>query len=300
MINILNEDHNGNYELRDVHPLETAGNGSVYIHRKADHYNGIVYRSARFVHASPSKELSFACPESSSVVTSIVSKTASGHYSPPSARSSGSATSHPPLTVHSPVPSMHHGRSAPPCCPSYDVSRPPSLHSSNFSTASDQRSDPSRGPSPWTSRPLSLGTSTFSMLSHGSSNAPRSSSTAPRPYSAVSSTLVMPSCGLIHNPCGPSSVAPRLLPTVASTAHHQRSAAFCSLSSAVPLPLSAMPPTLPTEYHGYVNTLCGTSPEKPRPPRLTYSFEHLNYYRDSVVSKQCNRDVRKRLFKLHL
>ena len=25
VINILNEDHNGNYELRDVHPLETAG-----------------------------------------------------------------------------------------------------------------------------------------------------------------------------------------------------------------------------------------------------------------------------------
>ena len=66
---------NGNYELRDVHPLETAGNGSDYIHRKSDHYNGIVYRSARFVHVSPSKELSSACPASSSVVTSIVSET---------------------------------------------------------------------------------------------------------------------------------------------------------------------------------------------------------------------------------
>ena len=161
VINILNEDHNGNYELRDVHPLETTGNGSVYIHRKGDHYNGIVYRSARFVHVSSSKELSFACPESSSVVTSIVSKTASGHYSPPSARSSGSATSYPPLTVHSPVPSMHHGLSAPPCCPSYDVPRPPSVESSNFPTASDQRSDPSCRPSPWTSRPLSSGTPHF-------------------------------------------------------------------------------------------------------------------------------------------
>ena len=79
VINILNEDHNGNYELRDVHPLETAGNGSVYIHRKGDHYNGIVYRSARFVHVSPSNELSLACQESSSVVTSIVSMTASEH-----------------------------------------------------------------------------------------------------------------------------------------------------------------------------------------------------------------------------
>ena len=45
-----------------------------------------------------------------------------------------------------------------------------------------------------------------------------------------------------------------------------------------------------------VNTLCGPSPEKPNPPTLTYSFEHLNSYRDSVVSKQCNRDVRKCLF----
>ena len=195
---------------------------------------------------------------------------------------------------------MHHGRSAPPCCPSYDVPRPPSVESSNFPTASDQRSDPPCGPSPWTSRPLSSGTPTFSMLSHGSSNTPRSSSAAPRPHSAVSSTLVMPSCGFIDTPCGPSSVAPRLLPTVASTAHHQRSAAFCGPSSAVPLPLSVMPPTLPTEYHGCVDTLCEPSPEEPRPPRLTYSFEHLNSYRDSVVSKQCNRDVRKRLFKLHL
>ena len=126
-------------------------------------------------HVSPSKELSFACPESSSVVTSIVSKTASGHYSPPSARSSGSATSHPPLAVHYPVPSMHHGRAAPPCCPSYDVPRPPSVESSNFPTASDERSDPTCGPSPWTSRLLSSGTPTFSMLSHGSSNTPRSS-----------------------------------------------------------------------------------------------------------------------------
>ena len=101
-------------------------------------------------------------------------------------------------------------------------------------------------------------------------------------------------------PHGQSSVVPRLLPTVVSTAHHQRSVAFGGPSSAVPLPLSVMPPTLPTEYHGYVNTLCRPSPEKPRPPRLTYSFEHLNSYRDSVVSKQCNREVRKRLFKLHL
>ena len=234
-----------NYELRDVHPLETAGNGAVYIHRKGDHYNGIVYRSARFVHVSPSKKLSFVCPESSSVVTSIVSKTASGHYSPPSARSSGSATSHPP------VPSMHHGRSTPSCCPSYDVPRPPSVESSNFPTASDQRSELSCGPSPWTSCPLSSGTSTFSMLSHGSYNSSRSSSAAPRPHSAVSLTLVMPSYGLSDR-CGPSSVAPRLLPTVASTAHHQRSAAFCGPSSAVPLPLSevplplsAMPPPFP-------------------------------------------------------
>ena len=49
-----------------------------------------------------------------------------------------------------------------------------------------------------------------------------------------------------------------------------------------------------------IPSLCGPSPEKPRPPRSTYSFEHLNSYRDSVVSKQCNRDVWKRLFKLHL
>ena len=39
------------------------------------------------------------------------------------------------------------------------------------------------------------------------------------------------------------------------------------------------PSTLSTEYHGYVNTLCGPSPEKLHPPRLTYSFEHLNSYR---------------------
>ena len=173
---------------------------------------------------------------------------------------------------------MHHGRFAPPCCPSYDVPRPPSVESSNSPTASDQRSGPSCGPSPRASRPLSSGASTFSMLSHRSSNVPSSSSAAPRPHSAVSSAIVMPYCGLIDTSCGPLSMAPRLLSTPT----------FCDA------------PTLPTEYHGYVNTLCGPSPEKPRPPRLTYSLEHLNSYKVSVVSKQCNRDVRKRLFKLHL
>ena len=218
VINILNEDHNGNYELRDVQPLETTRIGSIYIHRKGDHYNGIVYRSTRFTQVSPPKEPPVVLADPSPVVTPIVLKTAFGAASPSHARSSGtsSAAPCPHLMVSSPAHSSYQRWFGPPYGSSSTILGPPPEESSHPPIAHVRRHGTSSGPS-LVARPQSTISSTFPVSSHerGSSNAA------------------------------------------------QRSC-----------------------FRG------GT--------RLCYSIEQLNSYRDSLVSKQCNRDVRKRLFHLHL
>ena len=127
VINILNEDHNGNYELRDVQPLGTTRIGSIYIHRKGDHYNGIVYRSTRFTQVSPPKEPPVVLADPSPVVTPIVLKTAFGAASPSHARSSGtsSAAPCPHLMVSSPAHSSYQRWFGPPYGSSSTILGPP-------------------------------------------------------------------------------------------------------------------------------------------------------------------------------
>ena len=182
VINILNKDHNGSYELRDVHPLGTTRNGSVYIHRKGDHYNGIVYRSTQITHISPPKEPLAALPEPPPVVTPIVLKTAFGNVGHSHARLSrtSSAMPCPHLTVFSPVRSAPQGQYDPPYGSSSVIPRPRPEESSHPPIVHCRCYGTSCGPS-LVDCPQSAISSTFPVSFHEC--APRGpSNAAQRPY----------------------------------------------------------------------------------------------------------------------